>query len=123
MKIKILNLLLIISSLFGYLEWGANNHSFLYEGEYEVLTKIFSDPQSVVHPFTLIPLFGQVLLFTTLLQAKPSKILTYAGIGCLGLLLGFMFFTAIARMKFNILISTLPFIIIATLSIREVRKQ
>ena len=32
MKAKFLNLLLIISSLFGYLEWGAGNKTFLFEG-------------------------------------------------------------------------------------------
>ncbi len=31
MKSKILNFFLIITSLLGYLEWGGNSHSFLFQ--------------------------------------------------------------------------------------------
>ena len=108
MKAKFLNLLLIISSLFGYLEWGAGNKTFLFEGEYEVLSKLFTDPKSVVHPFTLLPLLGQILLLK-----NPSKTMTYVGIACLGVLLGLMFFIGIMALNFKILISTLPFLLIS----------
>ncbi|HMS50819.1 MAG: hypothetical protein IPI59_05300 [Sphingobacteriales bacterium] len=113
MKAKFLNLLLIISSLFGYLEWGAGNKTFLFEGEYEVLSKLFTDPKSVVHPFTLLPLLGQILLLLTLFQKNPSKTMTYVGIACLGVLLGLMFFIGIMALNFKILISTLPFLLIS----------
>jgi len=119
MKIKILNLLLLITSLFGYLEWGKGNHSFLFEAEYEVLYKLFTDPRTAVHAFSLIPLFGQILLLVTLFQAKPVKILFYVAICSLGLLLGFMFLIALLEMNFKILLSVLPFIVIAIFTIRE----
>lgn len=122
-KIKILNLLVIITSLFGYLEWGGNNSSFLYETEYDVLAKLFTDPASVTHPLTLIPLLGQILILITLFQTTPNRYLTYIGIGCLGLLLGLMTFIGIIDTSFKILISTLPFLIVSTLAIREFRKQ
>ena len=123
MKAKILNLLLIITSLFGYLEWGGNNSSFLFQSEYDVLTNIFTDPKMAVHPFTIIPLLGQILLLITLFQKQPNKILTYIGIACLGLLLGFMFFIGMISMNFKILISTLPFLATALYAIRYFRKQ
>lgn len=123
MKAKILNLLLIITSLFGYLEWGTNNKSFLFEGEYEVLRNIFTNPESAIHPFTIIPLVGQILLLITLFQKKPNKTLTYIGIACLGLLLGFMFFIGITSLNFKILISPLPFLITAIYTIFYLRKQ
>lgn len=124
MKVKILNLLIIVASLFGYLEWGSNNNSsFLYEGEFEVLHKLFTDPGAAIHPLTLIPLLGQVLLLITLFQSRPSKYLTYAGIACLGCLLCLMTFIGIIDMDFKILLSTLPFLICAVLVIREFRKQ
>ncbi len=123
MKAKILNLLLIITSLFGYLEWSGNNSSFLFQSEYDVLTKFFTEPKTVVHPFTIIPLVGQILLLITLFQKKPSKMLTYIGIACLGLLLGFIFFIGITSLNFKILISTLPFLATAIYTIFYLRKQ
>lgn len=123
MKSKILTLLLIITSLIGYLEWGGNNSSFLFQSEYDVLTKIFTEPKTVVHPFTIIPLVGQILLLITLFQKKQSKMLTYIGIACLGLLLGFMFFIGVTSLNFKILTSTLPFLAIAIYTIIYLRKQ
>jgi len=113
MKTKILNLLLLISSLFGYLEWGTDNHAFLFESEREVFAKLFTEPQSVAHPFVLIPLLGQLLLFITLFQKKPSRMLTYIAIGSLGLLLGLMFVIGLMGFKIKILLSTLPFLALA----------
>ena len=42
MKSKILNFLLIIFSLFGYLEWSGNQHIFLFEAEIEIFSKLFN---------------------------------------------------------------------------------
>src|SRR3712207_5528302 len=92
MKTKAMNVLVILSSLVGYLEWGKEGEAFLFEAEYLVLSQLFIDPRSAVHPFTLIPILGQLLLLLTVFQKRPSKRLTYIGITCLALLLGFMFF-------------------------------
>ncbi len=123
MKAKFLNILLIIFSLFGYLECGKDNKSFLFQEEYEVLCKLFSNSESVIHPFIIIPLLGQILLLVTLFQKRPGKILTYISIACLGLLLGFMFFIGILGMRFKILISTIPFLVtsIYTLTLSKSR--
>jgi hypothetical protein len=122
MKRKFINFLLIITSLIGYLEWGGNNHSFLFQTEGEILSKIFSNPASVIHPFTLLPMIGQVLLIITLFQKKPGKILTYISIYCLGILLGFLFLIGILRFNYITILSTMPFIIIAIFAVRQYRK-
>lgn len=122
MKSKILNSLLIITSLIGYLEWSGNNHIFLFKAEAEIFSKLFTDPVSVLHPFTILPLIGQILLLITIFQKTPSKILTYISIAGLGLLLGFMFIVGIMSMNFKIIISTIPFIVISILAIRHYRK-
>jgi hypothetical protein len=119
MKAKILNILLIITSLLGYLEWSGDSHSFLFQAEAEVFTKLFTNPASVLHPFTILPLLGQILLLITVFQKVPSKRLTYWGIGCLGLLLGFMFIIGLISQHFKIVLSTIPFFIIAFLVIRN----
>lgn len=81
MKSKLLNLLLILTSFAGYLEWGGDRHLLLYQAEIEIFTKLFTDPMSVMHPFTILPLLGQIALLITLFQKSPNKILTLAGIG------------------------------------------
>ncbi len=122
MKNKILNFLLIITSLIGYLEWSGDSHTFLFQGEAEIVYKLFTNPASVIHPFILFPLIGQILLLITLFQKSPSKILTYVSIVGLGLLLGFMFIIGIISLNFKIIISTIPFLIVAILTIQNFKK-
>ena len=123
MKIKILNVLLIISSLFGYLEWGEGQHSFLFQIEAELFQKIVSEPSSVIHPFTVIPSIGQLLLLITVFQKKPNKILTYIGIGSLGLLIGFMTLIGIIGKNPKIFFSTIPFLVFALMVIFNFKKN
>lgn len=123
MKAKILNAILIVSSLFGYLEWGTGNHMFLFQAEGEILTKMFTDPQSIIHPFIILPMLGQLLLFTTLLQKSVNRWLTYTGLAFIGILLALMFFIGVIDTNAKILLSTLPFMITAFLVIRQHRKR
>ncbi len=122
-KEKLFNLLLILTSLLGYLEWGQGNSSFLFQAEAEVIVKLFLDPVSVLHPFTLLPMFGQVLLLITLFQKFPSKTLTYIAIGCLGLLLLFVFIIGLMSLNVKIFSSTIPFLICTFFTIRHFRKR
>lgn len=121
-KIKILIFLLIISSFVGFLEWGGGNKLFLIMAEIEILNKIFTNPKSILHPFIILPFFSQLILFITLFQKKINHTLIYFGIIGLGLLLGFMFFIGIISLNFKILFSTIPFMIVAFLTIRQLRK-
>lgn len=123
MKRKILNLLLIVTSLIGYLEWGTDRKMFLFQGEWEVLARLLQDPVGVAHPFTLMPLFGQILLLITLFQKQPGRILTFVGLACLSLLLLFMFLIGVLSVNFKILLSTIPFIITGVLVIIESRRK
>ncbi|MEZ5041890.1 MAG: hypothetical protein R2828_18485 [Saprospiraceae bacterium] len=122
MRSKILNSLLIITSLLGYLEWSGNNHSFLFQAEAQIFSKLFTDPTSVLHPFTILPMLGQVILVVTLFQKTPSKTLTYIGIGSLGILLGLMFVIGLMSLNYKVLISTIPFIVVSIIAIRHQRK-
>ncbi len=121
-KEKLLNLALVVTSLFGYMEWGGDNHSFLFQAEAEVFAKFFSEPSAILHPFVLLPFLGQFLLLLSLLQNKPSRMLTFLSIGALGLLLGFMFIIGLISMKPMILLSCLPFLITAFFTVHYHRK-
>lgn len=123
MKSKILNFLLLITSLLGYLEWGGNNHIFLFKAEAEFFLKLFADPISVIHPFTILPLVGQILLLITLFQKTPNKTLSFISILGLGLLLGFIFIIGLMSLNFKVIISTIPFIVVSVLTIRNYKNK
>lgn len=122
MKYKILNLSIILASLFGYLEWSGNNKSFLLQAEIEVITTLFTKPILAIHPFTIFPLIGQMLLLLTLFQKKPSKKLTFASIALIGLLLWFMLVIGFISMNYKIMLSTLPFTLLTIIAIKNYRK-
>ena len=118
-KIKIL--FLIIASLFVYLSWGKESAAFLFQMEYEIITKLFTNPTSALHPFTVIPMLGQLLLLITLLQKTPSTILLKTGIGCLLFLIGFVFIIGLLSLRVPIIISTIPFITLAFFTLKSLR--
>lgn len=122
MKSKILNLLLLLSSLFGFLEWGHNKKMFLFQIEAEVFHKFPQDPLAVLHPFVLLPLVGQILLIITLIKNSPSKLLTYIGIAGLGILMLLVLLVGSLSKNIMIISSTIPFFIISFLVIRNNRK-
>lgn len=122
MKSKLLNFSLIITSLFGYLEWGKKSHSFLFQVEFELFSKLFTDPIAALHPFTILPLLGQGILLITLFQKTPDKTWTFIGMGGLAVLLLFMLFIGLLSSNIKIIISTLPFLLVSFLTIRNYRK-
>lgn len=116
-----INVLLIITSLFGYLEWGGGNSVFLFAAEVEIIARFFNDPGAMVHPFVLIPLLGQLLLLSALFPGTPKRAFTLIGICCIGLLLGFMFFIGAISANMKILLSTVPFLLASVLGIKYYR--
>lgn len=123
MKSKLFNITLILTSFIGYLEWGGNNKMFLIQGEIEILSKFVKDPTSMVHPFILLPLLGQLLLLFTLFQKKTSTVITYIGMGGIAVLLLFMFFIGLISLNYKTLISTVPFLITAVLTLKNYHKK
>lgn len=119
MHSKILNTLLVLSSLIGYLEWSGNNYLFIVEAEREIILKLFTDPNSIIHPLIILPIGGQILLLLTLFQKKPNKIMTYISIAMLGCLLYLMLFIGIFSFNYKIIISTLPFLFISIAIVRQ----
>ncbi len=71
---KLLNILLILTSLIGYLEWGKGNTAFLGYVEYELIFKGNRSTDSFLHPFVIVPLLGQVLLLFLSTYRKPKSL-------------------------------------------------
>jgi len=123
MKGKILNLALVLTSLVGYLEWGTENRMFLFQGEALIISKLFSNPESVIHPFVLLPLFGQIILIVTLFQKIPGKRLTVIGMTSVAILLALLFVIGIMSLNYKILLSSIPFIAILVVTIFQLRQN
>lgn len=122
MQSKLLNLLVILSSLIGYLEWGPDQSQFLFQAEGEIILRLFRDPGSAIHLFTILPLLGQIVLVVTLFQKQPSRMLTYCGIAALAVLLVFIFIVGVIGPNFKTVLSTLPFLVLSYLTIRHTTK-
>lgn len=122
MKAKLLNIALILTSLIAYLEWGTEQRQFLFEMELEVLSKLFSDPNSVAHPLVFLPLLGQILLIVAIFLKKARKLLTYSSFGLISSLLLVILLGGILSFNLKIIASTLPFFIFGFLIIKNFRK-
>lgn len=120
---RFLNISLLISSLFGYLDWAKDQKHFLYELELEIFSKFASNPMSVLHPFTLIPFVGQLLLFITIFQKTPNKKFTYIAIACLGLLMFMLLLVGILSKNMKIIICSMQFIVLSIVTIIYFRKS
>ena len=118
MQGRIINLILIVTSLLGYLEWGENGKMFLFQLEKDIFLKLFSDPLSVMHPFILLPLIGQLLLIITLFQKEPGKWLSMIGLGCIEILMLVILAIGIMNINFKMFFSTIPFLYVGYLSIK-----
>lgn len=116
-------LLLLLSSLIGYLEWAGGNNGFLFELEAVVLQKLWSDPLAAIHPFTILPLLGQVLLLVTLFQKKPSKALFITGLVCLSTIMVLLFVIGLLAMNWKIIVCSLPFLVTAVVAVMYLRKK
>jgi len=119
---QLLVLLMVITSLIGYLEWGGGNKAFLFELENEVIRKLFTSPKSALHPFTVLPILGQVLLLTSLFRYPFQPKPVYWGIGFIGILIIFILLIGIISFKWKVILCALPFVFSASLFIYFNRK-
>jgi len=121
MKLKFYLLALMISSFFVFLSWSKTSSAFLFQMEYEIISKLFTNPLAALHPFTIIPLLGQILLLISLFQKTPNVVLLKIGIGCLLFLIGFVLIVGLLSRRISIIVSTLPFITLALVTLKTLR--
>lgn len=112
MRLRVLNILLLLASLLGYMEWGRGQHAFLFQAEYQLLAgKAGND--AFAHPLVLLPMIGQLLLLYTIVQKAPSKRLTTIAISLLGILMFFVLLAGIFGQRWLMVLSVLPFILLS----------
>jgi NAD/NADP transhydrogenase beta subunit len=114
---------LLLTSLLGYLEWGGNQHTLLAQAEWNVITTLLVSPLEAIHPFTIIPMLGQVCLLISLFQQKPTKWLVWIGMISLVFLLGLMLVIGVMSLRWRIVVFTLPFMGTAFFAARYIYNQ
>ncbi len=114
---KLFNLLLLLSSFFGYLEW-SDQSTFIFQLEYDLFFKIETNPATFTHPLILLPFLGQLLLLITLFQKTPNRVLTIVGLSCISLIMLMLVLVGILSTNMQIIMGSLPFISIAIFVIR-----
>ncbi len=114
---KIVNIVIVLSSFIGYLEWGKNQHAYIFQVIFDLFSKK-DDLEALIHPLIIIPLVGFVILMTTLFQQKPKRAFSLIGLACLSTIMLLLLFIGLIKMNPKIIISTLPFVIAGVISIR-----
>jgi hypothetical protein len=118
---RIINVGLLISSLFCYLQW-ADQSAFLFQAEYEVFFGANSSVQSFSHPLILLPIAGQLLLLFGVIKEQRNFRLTFIGMGMIGVLVLMVCFVGVISGSAKIFLSTLPFILISVFTIVRHKK-
>lgn len=121
-KLNLLVLGTILGSFSGYLEWGGGNSAFMLEGEIEVIQQLMKSPKNAIHPFTILPLIGQLLLVLVLIRSKWMKWFLYIGILGIGTLYSFILIIGLMSLNLKIVASVIPFFVMAIWTIRLYRK-
>ena len=115
---RIVNGLLIVAFMLGYLEWGANNHAFIFQAIIPLFTSMPNDLTGLFNPAVLIPLVGIILLLTSLFQREPNRKFTLAGLACLTTFMIFLLFIGVLSLNWKITLSSVPFLVLAIFSLR-----
>jgi len=107
----------------GYLEWGKNNHAFIFTMEADVFLNAVHHPVTLLHPFILIPLLGQIIILYACIQKTPNKILNIIGVAGLSVLIFGLFFIGVIALNVKVICSTIPFVITSIFAVRYILKQ
>ena len=113
-QVRSLGAALVLTSGMAYLRWGGGSQSaFLFEMEGTVLEKLTTDPLSVLHPFVILPMSGQLLLIGNTLLPRPRPGILLAGLALLGSLLSFVLLAGILGKDPAVAGSCIPFLSVA----------
>lgn len=109
---KLWNILLLLSFLTGYLEWGKDQHLFIFQAIVELYEKGKANPLSVLHPFILLPFIGMLLFLFSIFQKSPNRIISIIGALCMSTIMLMILLIAVIGPNFKMLVSAIPFFIV-----------
>lgn len=116
---KLYTSLVLVTSLFGYLEWGTDQSQFIWEIEWMLLSELPGSLQNFAHPLIVIPLIGQLLLIFSLIQKTRKKWVDIFSVSTTSILFLMFVVAGSASQNWKIILSTLPFFIADYLFLRS----
>lgn len=109
----------LLSSFFGYLEWGKEQSSFLFQVERDLLFGALGNTNSFSHPMILLPILGQLLLLISLFPIQKRKWFFVCGFVGIGLLMFMILLSGALSLNVKIVSSVLPFWAFGGFAIRQ----
>lgn len=119
---RLLNLGLLITFQFCYLEW-PNHSMYIFEAEKEIFTKTENWISNFTHPIILIGLVTQIVLLLGVIQLKINSKLNNLSVLLLGTLVLLFAVVGVLSLNYKIIFSTLPFLILAVIYFVKFRKK
>ncbi len=107
---RFINLGLLITFLFCYLEWPPNNSTFILQGEYEIFTNTKNWVSNFTHPLILLGLIAQLILIYAVINPKINAKLNHLGVLVLTPIVLLFFVVGLLSSNIKIMGSTLPFL-------------
>ncbi|HSD14243.1 MAG TPA: hypothetical protein VLB74_06320 [Flavobacterium sp.] len=120
---RIANIGLLITSLFGYTEWGQGKSAFLYEIEYELLFRQTHSLENLTHPLILASIGGQLILLYCVIKNNSPKKLNVFGMILISILMLLVLLVGVLSSNHKITLSALPFLCFAVLLIIAIKKE
>ncbi|HAP00680.1 MAG TPA: hypothetical protein DCQ93_02035 [Bacteroidetes bacterium] len=122
-RVQFYYLLLLISFLFCFLEWGNNHSSFIFQLEYEILMNTNQASENFMHPLILFPFIGEILLLILIFKKKPKRWLIIISILFPGILVMMILLVGLLSLNIKIICSAIPFLITAILILRSMNQK
>jgi hypothetical protein len=118
---RVLNIALLISFSFVYLDWGHDGAEFIWQ--LEAFTFIGPVPNLVLlaNPFFILSFVGQLLLVISTIKSPPSRRMTRYGFAFLSGIVILVLLIGLIMMKGKMILSTLPFLVLASIFIVKSR--
>ena len=107
---RIIIVLLILSILFLYFEWGGNNKAFAFQ----MIGDIFSSgKESLFHPLILLPLLGIIGLLYSLFKTNGSKKILWISILMPGVLVLLTLIVSLMSVNLKMAVAPVVFILLS----------
>ncbi len=106
-------LILLIAFNCCYLEWGGNNHAFIFNIYSELFVKE-RVMQNLLHPIILTALLSQLMILFYVLTGSLSKMILKSVVGIYAFIVIFFLVIGLLSKSYLMVLSTIPFFITIT---------
>lgn len=123
MKLRLINIGLLLAFSLCYMEWGQGNSSFVFQTQYMLFSEWDKLWSSLTHPLILTGLIGQLLLLYCAFKSAPNRTVNTIGILILSPVVLLTLLAGALSVNLKMIASTLPFLALAVVYFLRFRKD